>query len=41
MLNEQKEKTHQIIENVLNSEMGYLFTNDEKDFNEFRSFYFK
>ena len=37
MLFDQKEKTRTIIQNVLESEMGYLFTNDNKEFNTFLS----
>ncbi len=35
LLYDRKEKTKEIIENLLDSEMGYLFTNDDKDFNSF------
>jgi hypothetical protein len=41
LLYDRKEKTREIIENVLDYEMGYLFTNDDKDFNTFLSIKFK
>ena len=41
LLYDRKEKTKEIIENILDYEMGYLFTNDDKDFNTFLSKYLK
>lgn len=35
LLNERKEKTRDILENIMDYELGYLFTNDDKDFNSF------
>jgi hypothetical protein len=35
LLYDRKEKTKEIIQEVLDYEMGYLFTNDDKGFNSF------